>query len=86
MFGKVRNFLKSEEGYTAESLIWTTIVGLGSASVCFGLLAADRFQGGAVSDDMKKIATPSVLPQANENVIGLSSGYTGAVTDITVGL
>lgn len=86
MFGKVKDFLKSEEGYTAESLVWTTIVGLGSASVCFGLLAADRFQGGAASDDMKRIATPSSLPMANENVTAIDAGYTGAVTGVTVGI
>lgn len=81
---KIKKFLKSEEGYTAESLTWTGILGIGAATVCFGLYAANRFLSGGIGDDVKAIATPSSIPVATEQVTSMQAGYTGAVTGLTI--
>lgn len=84
MFEKAKKFLKSEEGYTAESVTWTGILGLGAATVCFGLYAANRYLSGGAVDDMKAIVTPSSIPTATEQVTSIQAGYTGAVTGMTI--
>ena len=84
MLNKVKNFLKAEEGYTAESLVWTSVLGIGAASVAFGLYAANRFQAGGVVDDMKAIQTVSSLPTATEQVSQMQAGYTGAIVGLTI--
>lgn len=84
MFNKVKHFLKNEEGYTAESLTWTGVLGVGAATVCFGLYAANRFLSGGIGDDVKAIMTPSALPVATEQITELQAGYTGAITGMTV--
>lgn len=82
---KLLRFLRDEEGYTTESLVWTAVMGIGAASIGFGLYVANRFQAGGIADDMKAIATPSSLPTAQEQVTKLQAGYTGAVTGVTIG-
>lgn len=84
MLEKAKNFLKSEEGYTAESLVWTSVLGIGAATVAFGLYAANRFQAGGIQADMKAIMTPTVLPDPQEQVTQIQAGYTGAVTGLNV--
>lgn len=84
MFRKIKRFMKSEKGYTVESLVWTSILGLGAATVAMGIYAADRYQSGGVVDDMKAIQTPSLLPTATESVAELQAGYTGAIIGMTV--
>lgn len=81
---RVVEFLKDESGYTVQALVWDIIAGLGASAVAFGLLGANRFQGGAVADDMKAIMTPSQLPDATEQITQLNAGYTGAITQMTV--
>jgi len=81
---RVKSFLKSEEGYTAESLIWTSVLGIGAASVAFGLYSANRFQAGGIGDDMKAIVTPSSTPTATEQVNAMQAGYTGAVVGLDI--
>ena len=82
---RVKNFVKGEEGYTAQALIWTGVVGLGSAAVAFGLLSAERFQGGNAMADMKAITTPQTIPVPQEQITTFKAGYTGAITNISVG-
>ncbi len=84
MFKKAKRFIKSEKGYTAESLAWNTVVGLGAATIAFGIYAAARFNSGAINADIQSMQTATSLPTANETVSNLQSGYTGAVTGIVV--
>lgn len=79
-----KRFLRSEEGYTAEALVWTSVLGIGAATLVFGLYAADRFQAGGIGDDMKAIVTPSSLPTASEQLGQVQAGYTGAITGLTI--
>jgi hypothetical protein len=81
---RVKGFLKGEEGYTTETLVWGSVMGVGAATVAFGLYAAARFQGGGIGDDLKAVATPSALPKGTEQVTNLQAGYTGAITGITI--
>ena len=82
---RIKDFVKGEDGYTAQALIWTGVVGLGSAAVAFGLLSAERFQGGNAMADMKSITTPQNIPVPQEQITAFKAGYTGAVTNITPG-
>ncbi|MBM7854932.1 hypothetical protein JOC37_001312 [Desulfohalotomaculum tongense] len=84
MIKKIKAFIKGEEGYTAESLAWTTVVGLGATGVCFGLYAASRYLSAGAVDDIKAIQTPSSLPSATEQITNLKAGYTGAITGIVI--
>lgn len=84
MINHVKHFIKDESGYTVQALVWDIIAGLGASAVAFGLLGANRFQGGAGADDMRAIVTPSSLPGAEEQVSQMQAGYTGAITSITV--
>ncbi len=84
MFKKVKDFLRSESGYTTEALVYSAVLGVGAATVAFGLYGANRFQGGGIVDDMKAINTPSSLPVATESVAGLDAGYTGVITGMTI--
>ncbi|MGI9951288.1 hypothetical protein V3F56_02910 [Moorellaceae bacterium AZ2] len=81
---RIVRFLKDESGYTIQALVWDIIAGLGASAIAFGLLAANRIQGGAVADDMRAIITPSQLPDATEQITQLYAGYTGAITEMTV--
>ncbi len=81
---KVVSFAKAEEGYIAESVTWTSILGLGAATISFGLYGAFRFQSGGAIDDMKAIMTSAKLPTATESVNSLSAGYTGAITGMEI--
>ncbi len=81
---KVVSFAKAEEGYIAESVTWTSILGLGAATIGFGLYGAFRFQSGGAIDDMKAIVTPGQLPTATEQVGTLNAGYTGAITGMEI--
>lgn len=84
MFKKAKRFMKNEEGYTAESLAWNTVLGVGAATVCFGLYAANRFLAGGVGDDVKAIVTPSSIPVATESVSSMDAGYTGAIVGLNI--
>lgn len=84
MLNRVKNFVKDESGYTVQALVWDIIAGLGASAVAFGLLGANRFQGGAGTEDMKAIVTPSKLPSATEQITELHAGYSGAITSMTV--
>lgn len=84
MLNRVKNFIKDESGYTVQALVWDIIAGLGASAVAFGLLGANRFQGGAGAEDMKAIVTPSQLPSATEQITELHAGYSGAITSMTV--
>lgn len=81
---RIKNFVKAEEGYSVESLTWTAVLGLGSATMAFGIYGANRFQAGGIADDLKAVVTPSVLPTATEQVSQLNAGYTGAITGMTI--
>lgn len=80
----VKDFIKDEEGYTVESLVWTLVVGLGASAIAFGLMDANRFQGGGIRDDMKAIELPAQIPTATEQVTEMQAGYSGAVTGVTI--
>lgn len=84
MVNRIKKFIKDESGYTVQALVWDIIAGLGASAVAFGLLSANRFQGGAGADDMRAIVTPSSLPGAEEQVSQMQAGYTGAITRINV--
>lgn len=84
MLDRVKRFLKGEEGYTAEALVWTSVMGIGAASIAFGLYTANRFQAGGIADDMRAIVTPGSLPSATEQVTQLQAGYTGAIVGVGV--
>lgn len=45
---KIKHFLLNEEGMTIEYLIQVIVIGLGSLSILFGILAALRHQGGVI--------------------------------------
>lgn len=45
---RIQKFVFKEEGNTWEYLIGTIIIGLGSAAIFFGILAALRLQGGKI--------------------------------------
>lgn len=85
MFNKAIKFVKDEEGYTVQALVWDIIAGLGASAVAFGMLGANRFQGGAGAEDIQAIVTPSALPSATEQISNLKAGYTGAITSMTLG-
>lgn len=80
----INKFAKSEDGYTAESVTWIAVLGIGSATMLFGLYIADRYQGGGVGDDLKALKTPSSLPYGTEQIIQVNAGYSGAITGITI--
>ncbi|MGB9825540.1 MAG: hypothetical protein ACPLRU_02595 [Desulfofundulus sp.] len=84
MLARVKRFLKEEKGYTTESLVWTSVLGIGAATLAFGLYVASRFQAGGIGDDLKAIVTPSSLPTATEQVSQMKAGYTGAITGLTI--
>ncbi len=84
MFGKVRKFVQNEEGYTAESLTWTAILGVGAATVCFGIYGANYEQGGKVAHDMGSLQTVESLPHGGEVIQPGNPGMTGAATTIEV--
>lgn len=84
MVNRIKSFLKDESGYTVQALVWDIIAGLGASAVAFGLLAANRYQGGVGAEDMKAIVTPSALPAADEQITELYAGYSGAITHMTV--
>lgn len=45
---KIREWLLSEDGATVEYLVRVLVIGLGSAAILFGILAALRQQGAAL--------------------------------------
>lgn len=85
MFKRILQFVKSEEGYSTEGLIWNVVLGIGAATLTIGLLSAERFQGGHINSDIGIIITPSNLPVGDEQLKMLRSGYTGAITGMVVG-
>ena len=80
----VKGFIKSEKGYTAESLAWNTVVGLGAATIAFGIYAAARFNSGGIDADIQSLQTATSLPTATEQVSSVQAGYTGAVTGLVI--
>ena len=81
MFKNVKNFLAKEDGYTAETLVWTTILGLGAAAVAFGIYIADRASSVKINTDIKGLQTPSTIPATGETFTP-TAGATGAVVGL----
>lgn len=53
MFKKLKSFLLAEDGTILEYLIQIIIIGLGSAAILFGILAALRQQGGVIVERIR---------------------------------
>lgn len=51
---RIHKFIFDEDGNIWEYLIETIIIGLGSATIFFGILAALRLQGGRIIDAISK--------------------------------
>lgn len=81
MFEKVKKFIKNEEGYTAESLSWTTVLGVGAATIGLGIYAAARIAGANIIADLSAIKTASSMPTVGEQLAG-TAGQTGAVIEL----
>ncbi|MBM7854938.1 hypothetical protein JOC37_001318 [Desulfohalotomaculum tongense] len=45
---KIKELLLNEEGVMFQYLAYAVIIGLGGASILFGILAALRYQGGNI--------------------------------------
>lgn len=52
---KFISFLVDEEGSIVESLVKYLIIGLGGATIMFGILEAMRIQGGKIIDGINSI-------------------------------
>lgn len=50
MWKDLKKLLVSEEGITVEKLVEVIVIGLGSAAVLFGILAAIRLKAGEIID------------------------------------
>lgn len=50
-----KRFLLAEEGSIMEYLIQIIIIGLGSAAILFGILAALRHQGGVIVERIRSV-------------------------------
>lgn len=55
MFKKLKSFLLAEDGTVMEYLIQIVIIGLGSAAILFGILAALRYQGGVLIERIRAL-------------------------------
>lgn len=53
---KIKKLIFNEEGDIIEYLIRVIIVGLGSAAIFFGILAALRLQGGRIIETISKFS------------------------------
>lgn len=84
MLGKIKEFIKSEDGYTVESLTWTVVLGLGAGALFFGIYGSNRYLSSGIGDDVKDLMIPSSLPTATEQITEIQAGYTGAITGITI--
>lgn len=84
MFERIKKFLQSEDGYTVESLSWQIVLGLGAASLFFGIYVATRYLSAGIGDDVKDFTVPSSLPTATEYVSEINAGYTGAITSLVI--
>lgn len=84
MFERIKKFLQSEDGYTVESLSWQIVLGLGAASLFFGIYVATRYLSSGIGDDVKDFMVPSSLPTATEYVSEIKAGYTGAITSLEI--
>lgn len=51
----VKNFLQSEKGTTIEYLARITIIGLGSATILFGILVALRQKGAEIINAISSV-------------------------------
>lgn len=56
MKNKIKYFVCSEEGSTAEYLIRILVIGLGATAIFFGILIALRHQGGIIIDNINKFS------------------------------
>lgn len=56
MFKKLKSFLLAEDGTIMEYLIQIVIIGLGSAAILFGILAALRYQGGVIIERIRSFS------------------------------
>lgn len=84
MFERIKKFLQSEDGYTVESLSWQIVLGLGAASLFFGIYVGTRYLSAGIGDDVMDFMVPSSLPTATEEVAQINAGYTGAITSLEI--
>ncbi len=56
MIARIKRFLTGETGTMVETLIRYVIIGLGSASVFFGILIALRHKGGELIDIINSLS------------------------------
>ncbi|MGB9793351.1 MAG: hypothetical protein ACPLTR_12385 [Thermacetogeniaceae bacterium] len=52
---RLKEFLLSEDGSIMEYLVQIIIIGLGSAAILFGILAALRHQGGVIVERVRSL-------------------------------
>ena len=53
MWNRLKRLLISEEGVTVEKLVEIIVIGLGSAAVLFGILAALRLKAGEIIEKIQ---------------------------------